>query len=107
MARPGPNGGTFQVHCSGLILEDFKQIQKRAKEEGRGEQVLLASHHALHQLSYDPTEFGEPLYRLPAMRLRVRHAAVGPLVIHFAVHDQMPLVFIKGVSILPQKPLSR
>jgi hypothetical protein len=105
MARPGFNGGIFQVHCSELILEDFKQVQMRAKEEGRGELVLLASRHVLHQLSYDPFEFGEPLYRLPAMRLTVRHAAVGPLVIHFAVHDQMPLVFTKGVSLLPQKAL--
>ncbi|HEV2947167.1 MAG TPA: hypothetical protein VGX70_07310 [Gemmataceae bacterium] len=103
MPRPGSNGGTFQVHCSGLLAERFKQIQKQAKEEGRGEEVLSATRRVLHQLSYDPVEFGEPLYRLPALQLSVRHAAIGPVVIHFAVHERMPLVFIKGVTLLPQK----
>ena len=103
MSRPGSNGGTFQVHCSGLILEDFKQIQKRAKEEGRGEEVLSATRGALHQLLYAPYEFGEPLYRLPALQLSVRHAAIGPVYIHFAVHDHLPFVFIKGVTLLPQQ----
>ncbi len=84
-------------------MEEFKQIQKQAKEEGRGEEVLSATRRVLHHLSYDPIEFGEPLYRLPALYLTVHHAAVGPVVIHFAIHDHMPLVFIKGVNLLPLK----
>ena len=103
MSRPGSNGGTFQVHCSRLILQDFKQMQKRAKEEGRGEEVLSVMRCVLHELLYAPNEFGEPLYRLPALQLSVRHAAIGPVYIHFAVHDHMPFVFIKGVTLLPQK----
>ena len=55
------------------------------------------------QLSLNPVEFGEPLYRLPALRLQVRHGAVGPLLIHFAVHENRPLVFIKSVTLLPEQ----
>jgi hypothetical protein len=85
------------------MLETFKRIQKQAKDEGRGEQVLSAMRSMWHQLSYAPDEFGEPLYRLSGLRLQVRHGAVGPLLFYFAVHDQMPLVFIKAVTLLPQK----
>jgi hypothetical protein len=42
------------------------------------------------------------LYRLPALRLKVRHGAMGPLLIYFAVHEDKPLVFIKGVALLPE-----
>jgi len=102
MARPVSNGGQYEVHGSGMIARTLKQIQKRAKEEGRGEQVLSAMRRIWHQLSFAPLEFGEPLYRLPALRLQVRHGAIGPLLIYFAVHDDKPLVFIKAVSLEPE-----
>ena len=97
------NGGGYHVHCSGVIFKTFQQIQKQAKGQSRGEQVLSAMRQIWQQLSYDPNDFGEPLYRLPALWLNVRHAAVGPLLIYFAVHDHMPLVFIKEVTLLPAR----
>jgi hypothetical protein len=101
MPRTGPNGERFEVHCSGFIARSLKRIQKKAKGEGRGEQVLQAIRRIWRRLTDDPVGFGEPLYRLPAMRLQVRHAAVGPLLIYFGIHDDRPLVFIKAVKLLP------
>jgi hypothetical protein len=101
MPRPTNDGGRYEVHCSGLIARRLKQIQKRAKIQGRGEQVLSAIRQIWHRLSYEPLEYGEPLYHLPALRLQVRHGATGPLLIDFAVHEDLPLVFIKGVTLLP------
>lgn len=49
----------------------------------------------------DPSEFGEPLYRLPALKIQVRTSIVPPLAIHFGVCEERPLVFIKGVQKLP------
>ncbi len=79
------NGGHFEVHCSGVIAKSLKQIQKQAKQEGPGEQVLAAIQSIWHELSHDPTEFGEPLYHLPALQLQVQHGAAGPLLVYFAV----------------------
>jgi hypothetical protein len=104
--RPTSNGGSYHVHCSGLIFETLKQIQKQAKDEGRGEQVLTSMRRIWHELSYNPHDFGEPLYRLPGLGLQVCHAVVGPLLIYFAIHHQMPLVFIKEVALLPRKNLN-
>jgi hypothetical protein len=104
MSRPGNHdGGRFEVHCSGLIARALKQLQKRAKEQGRGEQLLSAIRGIWRHLSTDPLHFGEALYRLPALQLQVRHGAVRPLLVYFAVHDERPLVFIKGVTLLPER----
>src|SRR5208283_193021 len=42
-----------------------------------------------------PLTFGEPHYRLPALKLLVRQAVVSPLVVDFAVHEDRLLVFIR------------
>jgi hypothetical protein len=103
MPRSGQNGGRFEVHCSGIIAKSLEQIQKRAKAQGRGEQVLSAVRTMLHRLSNDPLEFGEPLYRLPSLQLQVQHGAVGPLLVYFGVHEDRPLVFIKVLKLLPEQ----
>jgi hypothetical protein len=90
------------VHCSGVIANELKRIQKQAKAEGRGQQALAAIRRIWQRLVSDPLEFGEPVYRLPALRLQVRHAAVRPLKIDFAVSEDWLLVFIKGVKLLPE-----
>ena len=102
MTPAASNGGRFKVLASRDIAQRLKRIQKQAKQQGRGDEVLAAIRHILRRLTEDPAEFGEPLYGLPALRLEVRHGAVGPLLIHFAVHDVRPLVFIKLVQLLPE-----
>jgi hypothetical protein len=102
MARPARNGGRYSVYCSAVIARRLKQIHKRAIEQGRGEAVLSAVRAVWHELSYDPVEFGEPLYRLPALQVQIRLGFLGPLLIDYAVHDSKPLVFIKGVMLLPK-----
>jgi len=37
---------------------------------------------------------GEPLFRLPALRMRVRQVAIRPLYINYAVCEDHPLVFL-------------
>ncbi len=102
MPGAASNGGRFRVHCSTNIVRRLKEIQSQAKQEGRGGKVLSAIKHIWHQLENDPAEFGEPLHLLPALRLAVRHTAVEPLLVYFAVHETKPLVFIKQVTLLPE-----
>jgi hypothetical protein len=101
MPRYPGNAGSYEVSCSGVIGRSLK-IQKQAKAQGRGEAALSAIRTIWHRLSIEPTDFGEPLYRLPALRLQVRHGANGPLLIYFAVHEDKPVVFIKGAILLPE-----
>ena len=90
----------YQVHVSGVIAKRIKQVQRQASIEGRGDASLSAFKQIIKHLEQDPTSFGEPLHRLPGLRMRVRHAAVRPLFVNFAVCEDLPLVFIKGMRLL-------
>jgi len=95
--------GSYRLEFSGVIRQELRKLLRRAVWQGRGPQFREALRTIFHRLARDPNEFGEPLYRLANLRLHVRHAAVGPLVVHFAVHESRPLVFIKAVDLLPKK----
>ena len=102
MSRAESNGGPYKVDCSGVVAKALKQIQKQANKEGRGKQVLSAVLQIWKRLTNDPMNFGEPLFRLPVLKMQVRHGAVRPLFVEFTVCEDKPLVFIKGVKLLPK-----
>lgn len=92
----------FQVHGSAVIAQSLVTIQRQAKREGRGEDVLAAFRHITERLQTDPLNCGEPLYRLPALRMLIRSVAVRPLVIDYGVCEDHPLVFLRAVKLLSQ-----
>ena len=72
----------------------LKQFHQCAMQRGKGQQFLHAFRQIVYQLRDTPLTFGEPLYRLPALQLLVHHGAIAPLYVHYAVHENRPLVFI-------------
>jgi hypothetical protein len=100
MPAPQNGDGPFQLDFSGAIADTIRQLQRQASWEGRGREFLLAIRAVVARLRREPTEFGEPLYRLPALRMQVRSAIVRPLYINFAVCEDRPLVFIKAIKLL-------
>jgi hypothetical protein len=98
---PVTNGGSFyQVHGSGAIAEAIRQIHRRSQSEGRGREVADALRILMRRLQINPVKFGEPLYRLAALRIQIRTVVVGPLGVNFGVCEDRPMVFIKGVTLL-------
>ena len=97
------NGGLyrFQLSFSGFLAESIRKLQRQATGEGRGYQFLQAMRKAVARLRTAPMQFGEPLYRLQALRLQVRCGAIGPLYIDFAVAEELQVVYIKSVKLLP------
>jgi len=93
-------GQPYQVQGSGVIAQALRQIQRRAAREGRGEEVLSAFRHIAHQLQHDPGNLGEPLYRLPALRMQIRSVAIRPLVVDFGVCEDRPVVLLRAVKLL-------
>ena len=88
---------------SAVIARILRNIQERATSEGRGELVLDAIRQIHQRFRANPMNFGEPLYRLPAMRMIVHCAMVLPLVIDFGICEDRPLVFIKDIRLLEQQ----
>ena len=102
-----PNGGTrhYRVQFTASTSARLKELVKKAIGIGLGQKALSAAKAIIRHLQSRPTEFGEPLYRLPALKLQVRVGIVRPLVVHYAVHEEKPLVFIKGFAPLPRTGL--
>jgi hypothetical protein len=90
----------YDVHLAGQIIKRLKRLQRQATGEDRGEDFLAAVREVFRRLRLEPTTLGEPLYRLPVMRMQIRTVAVRPLVVDFGVCEDRALVFIKGVKLL-------
>jgi hypothetical protein len=100
MQPPGSPGPAYRVHASAKIMQLFLRLQRQAIREGRGDEVITAVRRIYEQLRDDPTTFGEPTYRLPALGLAVRTGSIRPLVVDFGVDEVRRLVFIKVVKLL-------
>ena len=85
-----------------LLPSEFGKSNERRFAKGAA--VVSAVREIRQRLQANPLDFGDPLYRLPALRMQVRHGTVHPLFINFAVCEDQPLVFIKGVELLPKRP---
>jgi hypothetical protein len=103
MIAADAEGGGYEIRNSAFIAQAFLSLQRQAKREGRGQELLQAARTIYERMRQEPTVLGEPLYRLPALRMRVRCVALGPLYVDFAVCEDRPLVFIKSVKLLPAR----
>jgi hypothetical protein len=83
----------------------LKELLARAADVGLDEEVFRAIKRIQHQLTHDPLGFGEPLYRLPNMKLEVRLGIVPPLAVQYAVHQEQPFVYLKVVTPLASSGL--
>src|SRR5262249_48621172 len=59
MISPDNGRRLFQISFSDVIVEEIRQLQRRASREGRGEEFLLALRAAVDHLQKDPNEFGD------------------------------------------------
>ena len=101
MAGPAGNGvRRFEVHCSGAMAETIRRVLRQAARQGRGQAMIAAFAEVVLRLRVDPFHTGEAAYGLPGLRMQVRSVAVVPLAVGFAVCEDRPLVFIKGVTLL-------
>jgi hypothetical protein len=90
----------FSVHMSGQTKAALKQLYEQAREAGRSKRFLAALRQIVERLQIEPLVFGEPLYRLTALKVLVSHAVVDLVAVHYAVHDEKPLVFIRGFKLM-------
>jgi len=100
--EPTANGGQhYEVHCSQAVSQQLHQLQQQSPIIQR-QAITAAFRTIVERLEYRPFSVGEARYRLKILRLKVRTVSVRPLLIDYAVHEDRPLVFIKGVKLLPK-----
>ena len=102
MADAANGSQRYQVHCSAAITEALREFQRQTPGITRKRVIASAFRQIIERLQRDPLACGEPLYRLPGLRLQIRTCSLVPLVVDFGVSEDRPLVFIKGVKLLPE-----
>jgi hypothetical protein len=96
MSPTSPNGRSeWRIAISPLIMQRLRDF---------GEAVGVAFAEVLRKvyrgLRETPEEFGEPLYHLPDLPGQVRHAAIAPLVVAYAVYPEERVVWLFRVWLL-------
>jgi hypothetical protein len=82
-----------------LVAKALYRLQQEASPTER-KRIANAFRKIVEKLQLDPHLVGEPLYRLPSLRMQVRTAVFPPLAIMYAVCEDRPLVFIKKGRLL-------
>jgi hypothetical protein len=95
-----PDNGGFQIHLSGVVGKALRQLQREASRRGEGKEFASALSRIIRVLRQDPNAVGEPLYRLPNLRLNVRTIVIAPLAVDYAVSQDHPYVYIKSGRLL-------
>lgn len=94
------NGPLFKFIVYHVIAARLKKLQEEASDQGRGEQFLAAFRAIRERLRKDPQRLGDPTYSLPNLQMILYIVAVRPLVVHYAIHEQKPFVFVRSVQLL-------
>lgn len=95
------NGSTtYQVALMGTVKADLKRFHQDLMVQGKGKAFIEALSKLNERLTKNPHEFGEMLYRLPALKLMVHQGIVTPLVVTFGIHEELPVVFVHVVKLL-------
>ncbi len=92
--------GHYNVSVSEQLKNLIRQLYQQAIQRGQRKQFVKSLRTIHDQLQNAPVQFGERLYRLPALKLVVFHAAVSPVVVTYAVHEERRLVFLRSVKVL-------
>lgn len=96
----GQSPGAYRVLMSEEIRSEVRRKYLEAQQRGTGQQFIHAFRQITQRLRTDPLIFGEPQYRLLALKLSVRQAVVAPIVVDYAVHEERPVVFIRVFKVL-------
>lgn len=96
-----PNGPPeFKVVLAHYLKERANQLHDTAAEQGLGTHFIGALKVINEALRRDPKHFGDPVFRLSALRLTVFIRAVFPLAVDYGVHDTLPLVIVRGFRLM-------
>ena len=91
--------GRYEVSEPAKVREEFRGVLDRARELGILPLVVLASRWILEELARTPMNFGESREHREHLDLHLRIGFAPPVFVQFAVHDEQPIVFIRGFAL--------
>jgi hypothetical protein len=76
----------------------MRTLADRAALAGFRQSYVDALAEMLQHLQNEPLTWGDPLYRMPHQGRIVCHAMVGPVIVHYSVHEPENTVLIADVK---------
>ena len=80
----------YDVRQSEQNKKELLRLHSEFAQRGEGKIFVTPVRQVFTRLRADPVNFGEPLFRLPALKLTVYHVVVARLVVEYGVHDERP-----------------
>jgi hypothetical protein len=90
----------FKVILAQKHHESLKKLHQQAINQGKGSEFVESLRRIWERLRQAPSTFGDPLYPLPTLNLYIYQCVDSPLVVHYGIHQQLPLVMIMGLKYL-------
>ena len=90
----------FYVDVSGELRERIKECYHEAVGQNRQQHFLAALTEINRRLTEDPTTFGDPLYRLPLLKLQIRSVVIRPVFVEYGVSEEHPIVVIRRIKLM-------
>lgn len=97
----GPAQPPFQVVYPESVRVWLREALAAVTGMESRQELLLALQSLDARLRTDPFGFGEEKYQYHSLNLQLRVGIQFPWVVHFAVHGEQPLVFVKKLKLLP------
>jgi hypothetical protein len=89
----------YQVHSSGRVTEQFREVMNAARDRGILTLALRASKWIMEELARTPMLFGESRDYFAHLDLHLRIGFAGPFSVQFAVHEESRQVFIRSFKL--------
>ncbi len=83
----------YKVSYSERVREELRGLLEKAQAAGRGKEYLEAAKEIAARLRIYP-QFGDPLLDLTHETGKVWIATVGPLVVRYAIYEDLRLVIV-------------
>ena len=87
----------YTVELTGLARAQLRAAARYALYSCKVDTVVATARDILTRLPVAPDECGDTMHHLKA-RCTIRSAAVRPLYVEYAVHEQQPLVIVRHVA---------
>ena len=95
----------YKVGAYAGVKEQMRTLADLASLAGIRHSYLDALKQMARHLQDDPLAWGDPVYRSPQQGGIVYHALVGPIVVHYAVHESKKAVLIIRIEPLFEWPV--
>jgi len=95
-----PNGShQYRLILSNRQVQRIYELHDQALQRGLGDAFIAALKRIDKHLRANPVAFGDPRYRLPALKMTVYCRAIHPVIVDYGVNEEKRMVFMRSIRL--------